>query len=311
MPDDDDDDGSGRDSPNDADLKTLDLGLTLKSDLKNMVKEKTGLYNRLRSIQYDNDFVARICQQVYPHFAVAPNLRCGAWYVKPAWPRVVQHPVYFKSTDGHYNNWDFNLRRANLHLLAAIQDHHGIVIVDSTRKGKRFPDALSKTVPIWCCVLNRAVAKIFGIQTFDVDLHTSPRTVSRSEHSQIEERLDIWAERILQSAFTLPRLSKPLRPIWVSPDTEVPPQLSLATDFHPVVCLSASEMVEDGVERRHGYCYVQGSGDDHESWSQGLSPSTYWRHLDQIVSASHDAIDAVVANIVEQDSPTSGNASWS
>lgn len=33
----------------------------------------------------------------------------------------------------------------------------GCIIVDSTRKGKRFPDSMSKTIPIWACVLNRAI----------------------------------------------------------------------------------------------------------------------------------------------------------
>lgn len=31
--------------------------------------------------------------------------------------------------------------------------------MDSTRKGKRFPDSMSKTIPIWACVLNRAIAR--------------------------------------------------------------------------------------------------------------------------------------------------------
>lgn len=29
--------------------------------------------------------------------------------------------------------------------------------MDSTRKGKRFPDSMSKTIPIWTCVLNRSI----------------------------------------------------------------------------------------------------------------------------------------------------------
>lgn len=33
----------------------------------------------------------------------------------------------------------------------------GCIIVDSTRKGKRFPDSMSKTIPIWTCVMNRAI----------------------------------------------------------------------------------------------------------------------------------------------------------
>ena len=35
----------------------------------------------------------------------------------------------------------------------------GCIIVDSTRKGKRFPDSMSKTIPIWTCVLNRAIQR--------------------------------------------------------------------------------------------------------------------------------------------------------
>lgn len=32
------------------------------------------------------------------------------------------------------------------------------MLVDSTRKGKAFPDSLSRTVPVWAAVVNRAVA---------------------------------------------------------------------------------------------------------------------------------------------------------
>jgi tRNA A64-2'-O-ribosylphosphate transferase len=36
--------------------------------------------------------------------------------------------AYFKSTDGHFNNWSFNLRRPNLHLLQLIQEKKGHVL---------------------------------------------------------------------------------------------------------------------------------------------------------------------------------------
>jgi tRNA A64-2'-O-ribosylphosphate transferase len=48
------------------------------------------------------------------------------------------------------------------------------------------PDALSKTIPIWCAVLNRALfpdAKGANL------LHTPPQSVSASEHAQIEQKL--------------------------------------------------------------------------------------------------------------------------
>lgn len=67
-------------------------------------------------------------------------------------------------------------------------------------------------------------------------------------------------------------MQKPLRPLWVSPDSTVLPRIAADgdLDFLPVICLSASKLVEDdgGIERRSGYFYVQGSGDDHELWSR-------------------------------------------
>jgi len=49
------------------------------------------------------------------------------------------------------------------------------------------PDALSKTVPIWCAVMNRA---LFPELRDSHTLYTPPRVVGESEHAQIEERLD-------------------------------------------------------------------------------------------------------------------------
>jgi len=59
------------------------------------------------------------------------------------------------------------------------------------------PDALSKTIPIWCAVVNRAIAKKFPSVTlaeWETNLFTPPASVSRQEHHQIEKRIDEWAE---------------------------------------------------------------------------------------------------------------------
>lgn len=48
------------------------------------------------------------------------------------------------------------------------------------------PDALSKTVPIWCAVMNRL---LFEHIAEDFGLHTPDDVVSPSEHAQIEARL--------------------------------------------------------------------------------------------------------------------------
>ena len=72
-----------------------------------------------------------------------------------------------------------------------------LILVDSTRAGKRIPDALSKTVPIWCAVINAAILLKFpeevDKQNWDVSLHTPPTSVSRQEHDQIEKLLPGWA----------------------------------------------------------------------------------------------------------------------
>jgi len=66
------------------------------------------------------------------------------------------------------------------------------------------PDALSKTVPIWCAVVNRAIAKKFplGISPeWETDLFTPPASVSRQEHHQIEKRIDKWAEGLMVKTY--------------------------------------------------------------------------------------------------------------
>lgn len=77
--------------------------------------------------------------------------------------------------------------------------------MDSTRSGKKIPDALSKTVPIWCAVINRAHLirrsnpEEKGNFAWNTKLYTPPSTVSRQEHDQIEQRLDDWAQALAVS----------------------------------------------------------------------------------------------------------------
>jgi tRNA A64-2'-O-ribosylphosphate transferase len=54
------------------------------------------------------------------------------------------------------------------------------------------PDALSKTIPIWCAVLNRALFLDAKVAT---SLHTPPQSVSASEHAQIEQKLQQFVDQ--------------------------------------------------------------------------------------------------------------------
>jgi tRNA A64-2'-O-ribosylphosphate transferase len=60
--------------------------------------------------------------------------------------------------------------------------------VDSTRRGKRMPDALSKTVPIWCAVINRCV----GEGKRWTDSHLPSQCVSPQEASSIESLIPMF-----------------------------------------------------------------------------------------------------------------------
>ncbi|CAE7149002.1 unnamed protein product [Rhizoctonia solani] len=216
--------------------------------------EMTNAYNRLRSIDQDAKFVSRVAK--LGTLPVIPNLRCGAWYVDPALIPPSGF-AYFKSTDGHTAQWDFNLRRANLHLLPLIIAHRGIILVDSTRRGKRHPDALSRTVPIWCAVINRAL----GLEGEHSGLFTPPDSVSPSEHAQMEDGITKWAELLNSSEYTLPALTKPLRPFWISPDSSNPrpPAIDESTSFYAV----------------------------------GLTPDLFWRHKSELL-AQDDLEDSII-----------------
>jgi hypothetical protein len=55
------------------------------------------------------------------------------------------------------------------------------------------PDALSKTIPIWCCVINRT---LFGAQG-EHAMYTPPQAVSSSEHAQISSKIDGFVQQFL------------------------------------------------------------------------------------------------------------------
>lgn len=47
-----------------------------------------------------------------------------------------------------------------------------------------------------------------------------------------------------------------------------------------------------------GFSYVQGSGDDHELWGQGLTPQLFWRHCTELLACSREDLEAVVVKLV-------------
>ncbi|OCF30711.1 tRNA '-O-ribosylphosphate transferase [Kwoniella heveanensis BCC8398] len=269
------------------------------------------LFNRLHSIAADEGFVRTVAGQWYNgRFEVVANQRCGNWYCDPSTSSKAY--AYFKSTDGHMSHWDFNLRRSNLSFAKYSEERGGVILVDSTRKGKRMPDGLSKTVPIWCAAINLALALRRDIQPdeeWDTELYLPPQVVPPTERAQIEERLDEWAEALEASTLPLPDLSKPLRPFFVHPSTSYPPQIPDDPPYTPIICLSASRWVGAGGhdeipnvtklgERTVGFEYVPGGGDDDELWSRGLTPPVFHSHKSTILAKERDDLPEYVDELV-------------
>ncbi|CAG8492589.1 1497_t:CDS:10 [Funneliformis caledonium] len=278
-------------------------------------KDSKNIYNRLKSISEDANFVSDISDLI-PYLPVIANERCGTWYVDPE--KLCPQTVYFKSTDGHTGKWAFNLRRLNAHLFNIIAKHGGCMIVDSTRSGKRIPDSQSKTIPIWCCTINNAIKKFRDSVTSDEDIsesvwdtefHSLPSLISRSEHDQIVSLIPRFTQNLLNSGFDMRSLSnklrKPLRPLWFTPSSNIfvhglPDYTKMS--FHPLICVCASQMVKSGVERRKGFLYVQGSADDHEMWARGLTSALFWKYHKEILNESNPVeCERTVLDVIQRE----------
>ncbi|SCW03285.1 LAFE_0G07074g1_1 [Lachancea fermentati] len=282
---------------------------------KEIKKDYRSLRNRILSILLDHAFLSEKVVPTFPNYPVIPNERCGLWYCDPT---SFQQTSYFKSTDGHTNQWDFSTRRLNFHLLPTIAQHGGVVIVDSTRRGKKIPDALSKTVPIWCAVLNSLMLEYRGLE--DKVLFCPPNTVPPSEIDRIKKKIPSLMLKLQQlNVITGKEIydmlgGKLLRPIWVYPGCSI---LESNTDVFtgepmpcnawensekdsilPIILCTASYQCQDGVDKRLGFTYVQGAADDHESWAKGLTPAVFWEN----VSAFKDSVvsEQMLERLIEE-----------
>ncbi|KAI1449850.1 initiator tRNA phosphoribosyl transferase [Annulohypoxylon stygium] len=259
------------------------------SDLK---RSNLSITNRLRSIREDADFVSEVAA-AFSRPLIA-NERCGSWYIPP---EKKAGSAYFKSTDGHTGQWHFSTRRLNLQLLSIIGCNDGCIIVDSTRRGKRMPDALSKTVPIWCCVLNHV---LFPDTPEFHELYTPPNAVSESEHAQINSRIPEHVDSLKALDIDInvlhQHVKKPLRPMWITQESQLVPTDEIFDDFHPIICCTSSRRILGGEMSEGGY--IQGAGDDTENWALGLTPPVFWRHADVLLSTPEPDLSDLVRSLV-------------
>ncbi|MCJ1306942.1 hypothetical protein MMC25_000586 [Agyrium rufum] len=247
--------------------------------------------NRLNSIDHDAGFVVSVANQL--DLPLVANERCGSWYIPPTHK---SGSAYFKSTDGHTGQWKFSTRRLNLQILDAIGKNDG--------RGKSMPDALSKTVPIWCVVLNKVLFPLSGEAHV---LKTPEDAVSRSEHAQIEERLDGLARDLqaleLDITSIRSKVQKPLEPHWTTQDSGLV-SIQRNPAFHSIICCTASRRVE-GTEASEGG-YIQGAGDDSEGWSHGLTPTMFWDNHDILMEANESDLPSLIEELVVTSRNSSG-----
>jgi tRNA A64-2'-O-ribosylphosphate transferase len=206
--------------------------------------------------------------------------------------------VYFKSTDGHYGQWDFSLKRMNLHILPTIKEHKGVLFVDTTRRGKQFPDSLSKTIPIWCTVLNQYVSNTMNYG-WDVPFQSTPSAVPQSEIHQISEIIPALVQKLIESdadkESILRNIVKPLRCIWIHPGSRMFLDCQDShwsydeldqLNFFPIICVSASISTSEEhtpiFPPSGDFDYVQGAADDSESWAPGFTAEHFWTICEKI-----------------------------
>ncbi|KAE8321791.1 tRNA A64-2'-O-ribosylphosphate transferase [Aspergillus sergii] len=261
---------------------------TISQTLSSLRRSALSITNRLQSIESDATFVREVAD--YYDLPLVANERCGSWYIPP---EAKAGSAYFKSTDGHTGQWDFSFRRLNLQILPISRKHGGCIIPPV------MPDALSKTVPIWCAVINRA---LFPSDTAYHPVQFPPNFLGASEESQIEHRIDGFVKSLKDLKLDLDdlkqKLGKPIRVAWANRSYFHPTDLQKGDAYNLFVLCSASKRVH-GAEMSEGG-YIQGAGDDSEGWAHGLTPPVFWAHKSTLAATGEEDLPELIEKLVEE-----------
>lgn len=174
------------------------------------------------------------------------------------------------------------------------------------------PDALSTTIPIWCTVLNRV---LLPAHPLSAQLFLPPHLLA-STHAQITALIPSFVQSLRELKLSsLPGLTKPLRPFWITQDSTLLPAPSSSSDddvdnenqhqgiiFHdyrPVICLTASRRVLGSETDSQGY--IQGAADDTENWACGLTPPLFWDNVETLLSAADADLPDLIASLIRKD----------
>lgn len=165
-------------------------------------------------------------------------------------------------------------------------------------------DALSKTVPIWCAVINRCLSpgKRWDKAYFPEEC------VSAQEISSIESLIPSFVTTFKNSGVDIPSLAtllnKPLRPIFITPESNL--DLTISNEYYPVILVTASSLVPCGHKRIEGFVYIQGAADDEESWACELTSLLFWDHYEMLLECTEEnelvnMIEEIVGNGIQKE----------
>ena len=308
----------------------------LRAMQRRVKNTEKSLRNHLKSIVQNSESV-QILSACCPFIGKFANLRNGVWYCPNGTPRC-----YFKSADGHHGHWKFSLGRTNLHVVQRACQDGGCIIVDTTRRGKSFPDSFYATVPIWCALLNAILgpkdeeAHLSSIKNQKIHLDAPP-WMPASTKSEIENRLSFLLEELTVEFCASAREIvgragqdnewKQLRPVWVEcqdgcidwkgewADEALNYSQLRETSrkrFVPIILFSCSEEIPKAQhESIHSWSYIKGAGDDEENWAHSLTPEQFWFHKDHILESEdpHDVLRTVQSLVSRE--KTGGNSQTS
>lgn len=121
-----------------------------------------------------------------------------------------------------------------------------------------------------------------------------PKVPIITDHTK---KLDLYP-KILRSKLTLP-----LKPIWIARSLHLsPPPVTSASQpkYHPIYLCTASKFQSSSTEEPSTN-YVQGAGDDNESWSRGLTSAVYWANREALLTATEDELPELIRACMGRD----------
>jgi len=308
------------------------LAYRARHRLLSIDRDTKDLKKRILSALHNNTDDNKI--QHHHQWPWLPNKNCGLWYLEPL---SITTEVYFKSTDGHVNTYNISLKRLNIQLLELLHKFNGCFLIDSSVR-KLLPDSFSRTIPIWCCVINRIVLRYRtelgnsckgDDNQWDTKLYSPSSIISSEEHTQISNLIDSRVDILYQSkAIVDPQrlvdiMTKPVRAYWVANgsmqnDTNNSTSLCTTIDsekFFTIMCCNPSFYAteshikwinfsndKDKKDDDNGYYYTPGAADDDSTWGRGLTHTLFWKNKTILLdpTSTDDEVDIRIDLIVDE-----------